>query len=231
MARKMCLGCGAVKAVAEFSPDKLGKFGRRSKCKACEAERVKRPKHARLPLGEMPKRCAGCKKTKKTEEFYKAKYAKDGLTSRCKVCHNAQRQPARQDERRRIANKNGRQYQTAAERSRNLERNAPKMRKIKNTILRRLRQSLRNYKTSPSLETLLGYSLGELRHHIERSFRKEMNWERFFAGYIHIDHIVPAVDFDLSDADQIRACFALSNLRPLWAEDNIKKGANRTHLL
>ncbi|KVU21222.1 hypothetical protein WK62_19750 [Burkholderia ubonensis] len=48
---------------------------------------------------------------------------------------------------------------------------------------------------------------------------------RFRRGEIHIDHRRPQSSFDLNDADQVRACWALSNLQPLWARDNLTKGA------
>lgn len=84
---------------------------------------------------------------------------------------------------------------------------------------------------SPKAEAFLGYTVSELRKHIERQFVRGMTWERFCGGEIHIDHIVPLSSFDLSSADGLRAAWALSNLRPLWARDNIAKAARRTHLL
>lgn len=80
---------------------------------------------------------------------------------------------------------------------------------------------------------LLGYSREELVSHIEKQFTKGMNWERVFAGEIHIDHIVPVSSFNISGADDpaLRECWALSNLRPLWAKDNLSKQAKREFLL
>lgn len=42
-----------------------------------------------------------------------------------------------------------------------------------------------------------------------------------------------AVSFSFSsEADpEFKACWALTNLRPLWGEENIDKRAKRTHLL
>jgi hypothetical protein len=69
----------------------------------------------------------------------------------------------------------------------------------------------------------LGYGPKELRAHIERQFYGGMSWGNY--GDWHIDHITPKSSFDLSDPDEIRACWALPNLRPLWGRDNIRKGA------
>ena len=78
---------------------------------------------------------------------------------------------------------------------------------------------------------LVGYSAEELRKHIERQFTAGMNWKD--AGAFHIDHITPlsSFSFDSAEHPEFRAAWALTNLRPMWATDNIRKGAKRTLLL
>jgi hypothetical protein len=41
----------------------------------------------------------------------------------------------------------------------------------------------------------------------------------------HIDHIKPIAAFDITKKDQREACFHFTNLQPLWAEDNLRKGS------
>lgn len=89
-------------------------------------------------------------------------------------------------------------------------------------------QALR--KPSPVLAEL-GYDGQILKQHIERQFSRGMTWEKLKAGQIHIDHIVPLKEFDLRDPDQERAAWALTNLRPMWAAENIAKGGERSLLL
>lgn len=74
---------------------------------------------------------------------------------------------------------------------------------------------------------MLGYSLSELQAHLESKFTQGMSWEHFLAGRIHIDHVVPVslLRPDCVNSEAFRVCWALENLQPLWAEDNIKKGA------
>lgn len=96
-----------------------------------------------------------------------------------------------------------------------------------------VRRTLSAGKGGARLEEVLGYSIDELRLHLERQFEKGMSWELFFSGKIHIDHIVPVAHFkpESYDSPEFKSCWALSNLRPMWAKDNIAKGARVTTLL
>ena len=51
-----------------------------------------------------------------------------------------------------------------------------------------------------------------------------MTWEDFMNGKIHIDHIRPCASFNLNDPSQQKICFHYTNLQPLWAKDNLRKG-------
>lgn len=94
-----------------------------------------------------------------------------------------------------------------------------------------IRGAIRRDGQSPTLEDLLGYSITDLRLHIERQFTKGMTWEKLKSGAIHIDHIVPQKEFDLSDSDEWQACWSMANLRPLWSRDNLRKGGTVETLL
>jgi hypothetical protein len=94
-----------------------------------------------------------------------------------------------------------------------------------------MRGALRRGGDSPSVQERCGYSIAELKAHLERQFTKGMSWPRFMAGEIHIDHIIPQKEFDLRDDEQWRKCWCLSNLRPLWARDNLAKRDKRLFLL
>lgn len=81
-------------------------------------------------------------------------------------------------------------------------------------------------KRSATFEAL-GYTPDQLVEHLERQFRKGMNWQNMRDW--HIDHIVPASTAK-TEADVV-ALNQLSNLRPMWKRDNILKRDTRTHLL
>lgn len=78
---------------------------------------------------------------------------------------------------------------------------------------------------------VFGYSIPELRRHLERQFSRGMTWAKFCAGEIHIDHIRPLASFDLSDPERVIEAWSLPNLRPMWAGHNRRKGAAVEFLL
>jgi len=69
-------------------------------------------------------------------------------------------------------------------------------------------------------EELVGYTAKELKIHLESLFKEGMTWDN--QGEWHIDHITPQSYFTL--IDQMKECFALSNLKPEWGEWNLWKG-------
>jgi len=95
-----------------------------------------------------------------------------------------------------------------------------------------LYSTLKRMNTKKSGHTIeeLGYSVDELKQHIESLFTLGMNWDNH--GEWHIDHIKPVSSFD-KNTDVSIVC-ALSNLQPLWAttreidsiiyEGNLNKG-------
>lgn len=78
---------------------------------------------------------------------------------------------------------------------------------------------------SKGTELYLGCSFTELRVHLERQFAPGMTWDNYGVRGWHIDHIRPLNSFDLSDSAQQAMAFHYTNLQPLWAKDNLAKGA------
>jgi len=70
---------------------------------------------------------------------------------------------------------------------------------------------------------LLGCTYQELAAHIESLFQPGMSWEN--RDEWHVDHIKPCASFDLTDPAQQKECFHFTNLQPLWADENLRKGA------
>ena len=75
-----------------------------------------------------------------------------------------------------------------------------------------------------STKDLIGCPIEQLKSHLESQFVEGMTWDNY--GEWHIDHILPCASFDLTDPEQQKECFHYTNLQPLWAVDNLSKGAS-----
>ena len=81
-------------------------------------------------------------------------------------------------------------------------------------------------KKTKSTEELIGCDIEFLKKYIEEQFEEGMSWENHGWKTWHIDHIKPCAAFDdLNDEEQQKECFHYSNMQPMWAKDNLKKGA------
>jgi hypothetical protein len=86
----------------------------------------------------------------------------------------------------------------------------------------RLNSALKNkkWKKNSKFSQYIGCSLEDLKLHLEKQFQPGMSWKN--RKEWHIDHIIP-----LSSAKNEQELYKLchyTNLQPLWAIDNIKKG-------
>jgi hypothetical protein len=88
----------------------------------------------------------------------------------------------------------------------------------------RLKQAFKNNYKGGSAVRDLGCSIEELKQHLEFKFQPGMSWDNYGIYGWHIDHIVPLSNFDLSDPEQLKKACHYTNLQPLWAKDNLKKG-------
>ena len=98
----------------------------------------------------------------------------------------------------------------------------------------RLREALKRAGTSKggrSWSSLVGYTVEELRLHLEAQFLPGMSWKNMHLW--EIDHIVPLADFDIKEVGdkEFRAAWSLGNLRPLWTPNNRSKSDKRVFLL
>jgi len=85
------------------------------------------------------------------------------------------------------------------------------------------RRSNRDWDRDAKLRAIIGCTKQELRGHIEAQFQAGMSWENYGRGGWEIDHREPCASFDLTDPEQVRACFHFTNLRPLWRIDNMRR--------
>lgn len=159
------------------------------------------------------KQCTKCKTIKPLDEFSKHHKAGDGYQPWCKKCCSEHRKVRLQEpEYRARRNSEIREYHRA-----NL---ISRLRNNMRSLIRRVAPG--STKHFPSRE-VLGYSVEELRLHIEGQFQPGMSWEN--RGEWHIDHIKSVAAFVAVGITDPKIINALSNLRPLWAWDNLSKGS------
>lgn len=90
---------------------------------------------------------------------------------------------------------------------------------MRSLVLRAFRN--KNYTKSSKTREILGCEWENLSRHIESQFVSGMGW--FNRSEWHVDHIIP-----LASAKTIEDVIRLNhytNLQPLWAIDNLKKGS------
>lgn len=85
-------------------------------------------------------------------------------------------------------------------------------------------EALKGLKGGRHWEFLVGYTLADLKNHLEKQFDEKMNWGNQ-GSYWHIDHIKPKSLFDFTTAEdpQFLECWGLKNLQPLEAMANLRK--------
>jgi hypothetical protein len=96
--------------------------------------------------------------------------------------------------------------------------------RITHMIRIRIREALKckSIVKTESVSECLGCSFSELKKWLESQFVHGMSWNNY--GQWHIDHVKPLALFDLSNPVQFRDACHYTNLQPLWAIDNLKKG-------
>lgn len=95
---------------------------------------------------------------------------------------------------------------------------------IRTNFASQMRARLKN-KTQTGVFRHLGYTVKELKQHLEKQFDDKMSWDNY-GSYWHIDHIVPDSWFTYKTEldEQFKQSWALSNLQPLSKTENLKKG-------
>ena len=167
----------------------------------------------------MTKTCAKCGKT---GEFFKCKKSKDGFQSWCKACKSKQVSKY-------YKTNKGKAYKKElydrdpGKAKRKALRNYRKH-SLAYNMSRQIRRSLGTDKNGAKWEEVVGYSLDELKSHLEKQFQPGMTWDNY--GKWHIDHIKPISSFNINgiNSDDFKKCWSLNNLQPLWAKDNLQKG-------
>ena len=113
------------------------------------------------------------------------------------------------------------------QRHRKLKRQNDAAYRLRDNISSAIRMALvanEGSKRGESVMRYLPYSMAQLKEHLESQFVEGMSWEN--REEWHIDHIIPQskLHYDNMAHPNFLKCWDLSNLQPLWAVDNMRKG-------
>ena len=240
---KKCSKCGEIKDASEYPPRKDTKSGIRSWCSVCESKRMKEYNDNNKDKISQLKKDWLKNNREARVNYRKVYYEKNRESSIEKSIKWAKENPERnsiklkkwylENKERHIA-KNKEWKINNAEKSKNYYReytNERRQNDIEFKIKAILRARLNKVLKSKSIEktqsaiVLVGCNCIELQKHIESKFDDKMTWANYGKYGWHIDHIKPCASFDLKDINQQKECFHYSNLQPLWATDNHRKGS------
>lgn len=213
---KICPKCNKNKELCEFHTQKSSKDGLYPYCKTCRAEKDREyNKINRLKIQIRRKKY----RERNKEAIYVANkiYSKHNKE---KISANKKRYYA--ENRKIIRRKNYDYIKKRREESIQV--------RIRDNIRKRVREAA-IYGKVGSQSKCLGCSSEELMAYLESKFcmhpktGKMMTWENYGRHGWHIDHIKPLASFDLTNREQFLEACHYTNLQPLWAEENLRKGS------
>jgi len=251
---KICKKCQTEKSITEFGNNKTEKDGKNIYCRECELKRMREYREKnREKINQSSKdyRKNNPEKYKETIKKYLQKNPNMTSTERSKKYRENEewkekfRESSRKSYLKNIdkqkeknkkyrienkekidklkkdwSNKNKEKVKKINYKSQEKKRKTDGFYRMKKNLRSRIRKFLINETNSKRTKEIVGLDKMDLKLYIQNKFLDGMSWENY--GRWHLDHIKP-----LSSAKNNEEVIKLNhytNLQPLWAEDNIKKG-------
>ncbi len=238
MNKKVCIKCGLEKELAEFHKKSSAKDGHRSDCKECcsiyskEYRTINHEKIKKLKCDYYT--CNREKIITKSKDYRNKNYylvkEKDRVRSKLSYenrkdymkTYNKENADKVRENKRRYEHKNKELLREKRKEVITYRMKIDPVFYLKKIMRKRLYDFLKTNNIPKNKKTfdVIGCSPKFLKEYIEKQFKDGMIWEN--KGKWHVDHIIP-----LSSANTEEELYNLchySNLQPLWAEENIKKG-------
>lgn len=245
---KKCTKCGIDKPSTCYSKDKSKKDGLRPSCVECdlvvkkayyEKNRVllnkKNVERQRKNIDQSRARklrYSQTEKAKQKQKEYRAKNRKKViLTEEQKIRYRVHKKKYRDNNREKLNEKNRLRTPKLVTKEKRKEYKSREYAKIMADPLKKLNYLMRNRLRDTVIKgrkfrtkDYILFTSAELKAHLEKLWLPGMSWSNYSRTGWHIDHIRPCASFDMSNPEDIKQCWKLSNLQPLWAKDNLKKG-------
>jgi len=212
---KKCIKCGGVFPATTGYFYKHDKTGLHPRCKQCHGGRFTHViEDEKLLLANGFIKCHKCGEVKDLSSFYK-RHSHKSYRKTCISCWKGGGYIWRNNNKEAINKKWHKDYRE------NIQMN------LRSKLRKRIRQAMymRGGAIEKSARTidLVGCTYDFLQSYIESLFTDGMSWDLFMKSEIHIDHKRPCSWFDLSDPNEQKKCFHYTNLKPMWAFDNMSK--------
>ena len=210
MQTKICGSCRRHLCSSEFHSDSRSKDGKRASCKSCR-------KRYTSKYNELNRERINARQ----REYNKDPSVKERHRSWCSQYYQDHKEDI--DKRKQLwAEQNRDKVRQSARKSQGRSLKDP-LKAEKHRMRSRLAMafSAKGSKDKPKTEAMLGCTWPELLMHIESLFCDGMSWDNRHLW--HIDHVIP---LDAAEsAEHLADLCHYTNLQPLWAKDNLSKGA------
>ncbi|WP_144340249.1 HNH endonuclease [Sinorhizobium sp. BJ1] len=238
---KVCTKCGEWKILSGYYGDKYGRLGKKSICIECGRAPLKKWKEENPDkVAAASKRSAAKNAEKikiKGKEYYERN--KENILVKASEYRSANKDAIKISKKKHYENNRDEviaaSLKWAADNPEKVRERVQRSNKKRRKSLKiRLEESVSTYMRRGLLGgsagerrtfEILGYTSEQLKRHIEAQFVDGMTWGNWGIRGWHIDHIVPltAFNYETPDDPDFKKAWALSNLQPLWAADNIRK--------
>lgn len=213
---KVCSSCKIEKPKSEYHLQKRTHDGLQCYCKSCKNIKLQEYKKKKLLNSPqiVEKSCSDCNTVKPVNSFQFNPLHSDMYNNFCKECKSLRDISYRKKNVKKL-NKQKRQWFKEKLKKDPVFHLMSNIRARTTAIFSKKRIS-----KSRKLNDYIGCELEFLFNHIQKQFKPNMTWDNY--GDWHIDHIIP-----LSSADSSEKLYQLchyTNLQPLWASENFKKG-------
>jgi hypothetical protein len=236
---KICSKCKIEKEESEFYKRKMARDGLRSNCKNCIS--LKKKQHYQNNKDEiLQQRKQYYQIHQEVQKEYAKKYCKqyyqdnkEKISERMKQYYQDNREEIsqRQKQYNQINKENGKEYINQYYKQRRQNDYSFKLRRNISCLIRFYLKRNNSSKQESSILEYLPYTIQQLKQHLEFQFESWMNWDNYGIASLnkqtwHIDHIIPQskLPYDSMEHSNFQKCWALENLRPLGAIENIRKG-------
>jgi len=207
METKICSKCKEDKDVCEFGKDSTRKNGYSYLCKSClikKSFKYRKNNHEKVLNGYKEYREKNLEKLKESRKVY-VKNNQDKISEYKKKYYS-----------------DNKDYFLNWEKER--RKNNPIF-KLTGNVRKRIYSfvKLTDFTKKNKTFEIVGCSPQFLKEYLEKKFTEGMSWDNHGLYGWHIDHIIPLSS--VSTEEEIYKLCHYTNLQPLWATDNLKKGS------